>query len=109
MHYGFFEGVKSKREGKEEKLERQKKNPRFEDLSKVEQRKIAYQLLLSYIGQGSFLLLPTDSPKKGDIASYNNTKKKSEYFTGKSLRGFRISELIDRKRKISSIEDINEY
>ena len=109
MAYYLFEGVKSNREGKEEKIQKEIKNPRFKDLSKIERMKIAYQLLLSHIGQGSHLSIPTDSPKKGDLVLYNNITKKSEYFTGKSLPGFRISELIDRKRSISSIEDINEY
>ena len=82
---------------------------KFTDLNETEKKKIACQLLLSYIGQGSYLTIPTDSPKAGDHVLYNNITKKPEYFTGKRLRGFRISELIDRKRKISSIEDINEY
>jgi hypothetical protein len=109
-HYGFFEGVKSKRIGKEETVKTQKKKPRFKDLSKIEQKKIAYQLILSHIGQGSHLTIRTDSPEAGNFALYNKPTKEFESFSSKSLDGFRISELFkDRKiRKISSIEDIKE-
>lgn len=91
IHYGTFEGVRSEREGKD------KKRTRFEDLSKTEQRKIAYQLLLSNISQDSSIDKPeTTNLITGEILSYSSI----------TLEGFRISELTDRKSEISSIEEI---
>lgn len=88
----IFEGVESKREDK------RRNTLRLKELGQLQKRRIALRLLISYISRGSFVF---NNPKDGQPLDFHFNKddnKKGQFYSGTMLKGFRISDLLDKNR-----------
>jgi hypothetical protein len=92
----FFDGVESKREGKR----KDNNTLRLKELDQIQKRKIALRLLISYISRGSFVF---NNPKDGKPLDlhFDKDNKKDHFYSITMLKGFRISDLLDKNRVLA--------
>ena len=91
---GIFEGIESKREDKRNTL-------RLKELNQLQKRKIAFRLLISYISRGSFVFNNPEDGQPLDLHYDTDNNKKGQFYSGTMLKGFRISDLLDKSRVLA--------
>lgn len=91
----IYEGVVSNREDKR----RKDRNPlRLKELDQLQKRKVAFRLLISYISRGSFVFNNHKDGQPLDLHFDKDGNKKGQFYSITMLKGFRISDLLDKNR-----------